>query len=482
MRDDPTEPDPPPPSATARFHETLRGSVRVFAAEALAVPTGMAVVAFLARRLGADGYGEFTVAAAFVAWVEWSLASALSRAAVTFVAQAPDRRAAGAAVVRTYLVASLGAAVLVWVAAPRVALALRQPALVADLRLFVLDLPLFALAQAHRAILIGIGAFGARAVLAAGRWVARMAGVLVLVGLGFGIPGAIVGTLAASVVELAIARRYVRPPLVGRPLAPAGMLLRTGLPLALFDLGMRAFDKVDLFCLMALTGSSALAGFYGAAQNLSLAPGMFALSFSPLLLSTLTRTVRSDGEAVARPVAVEALRVAVGLVPFAAMAAGASGEITVLLLGESFLPAAPLFAVLVFGALGLVWLSVGAAVLTAAGKPWWTVAIAGPLVALALAGHLVLIPRYGALGAAAVSTGLALLGGMAAFGAVHRVWSIVPPRAAVLRAAALAGGAWVLASLWSTSGGLLAVKLATISVAIAALSPQYGGAFRPRRP
>jgi len=274
-----------------------------------------------------------------------------------------------------------------------------------------------------------------------------MAGVLVLVGLGFGIPGAIVGTLAASVVELAIARRYVRPPLVGRPLAPAGMLLRAGLPLALFDLGMRAFDKVDLFCLMALTGSSALAGFYGAAQNLSLAPGMFALSFSPLLLSTLTRTVRSDGEAVARPVAVEALRVAVGLVPFAAMAAGASGEITVLLLGESFLPAAPLFAVLVFGALGLVWLSVGAAVLTAAGKPWWTVAIAGPLVALALAGHLVLIPRYGALGAAAVSTGLALLGGIAAFGAVHRVWSIVPPRAAVLRAAALAGGAWALASL-----------------------------------
>jgi O-antigen/teichoic acid export membrane protein len=475
-------PDPPPPSATERFRETLRGSIRVFAAEALAVPTGIAIVGFLARRLGADGYGEFTVAAAFVAWVEWSLASALSRASVTFVAQAPDRRAAGAAVVRTYLVASLGAALLVWIAAPRVAVALRQPALAADLRLFVLDLPLFALAQAHRAILIGVGAFTARAILAAGRWIARMAGVLVLVGLGFGIPGAIVGTLAASVVELAVARRYVRPPLVGRPLAPAGMLLRAGLPLALLDLGMRAFDKVDLFCLMALTGSSTLAGFYGAAQNLSLAPGMFALSFSPLLLSTLTRTVRSDGEAVARPVAVEALRVVVGLVPFAALAAGASGEITVLLLGESFLPAASLFAVLVFGALGLVWLSVGAAVLTAAGKPWWAVAIAGPLVALAVAGHLVLIPRYGALGAAAVSTGLALLGGIVALGAVQRIWRIVPPRAAVLRAAALAGGAWVLASVWSTPGGLLAVKLAAISVAIVALSPQYGPAMRSRRP
>jgi O-antigen/teichoic acid export membrane protein len=461
-------PHPPSPSATERFRETVRASVRVLAAEALAVPTGIVVVGFLARRLGAEGYGEFTLAAALVAWLDWSIASALSRASVTFVAQAPDRRTAGAAVVRTHLVASLGAAVLLWTAAPAVAAGLGRPGLVRDLRLFVLEMPVFALAQAHRSILIGMGSFNARAVLAAARWIARMIGIVVLVGIGFGIPGAIVGALGASVVELAIARRYVRPPLLGGPMAPAAVLLRVGPPLAVFDLGLRAFDKVDLFCLMALTGSSALAGFYGAAQNLSMAPGMFAMSFSPLLLSTLARTAAADGEGVARPIGLDALRIVIGLVPFAAMAAGASREITALVLGEPFLPAAAPFALLVFGEVALAGVSVCAAILTAAGKPAWTFALSGPMVVLALAGNLVLIPRLGAIGAALVTTVVASLGSLAALVAVHRVWTIRPPVATVARSAATAGLAYLAASLWSTPGLFVLAKLAVISTGIVA--------------
>lgn len=474
-------PDPPPPSETESLGETLRGSARVFAAESLAVPTGMVVVAFLARRLGAEGYGEFTLAVAFVAWLEWSIASALSRTAVALVAQAPDHGAASAAVVRTYLLASLGTAVLLWAAAPAVARGLGRPALTGDLRLFVLDVPLFALAQAHRSILVGMGSFTARAVLAAGRWSARMIAVLVLVGLGFGIPGAIAGTIAASVVELAIARRYVRPPLLGGRMAQAAVLLRVGVPLALFDLGVRAFDKLDLFCLMALTGSSAVAGFYGAAQNLSMAPGMVAMSFSPLLLSTLARTARGDGERIAGPIAVDGLRIVIGLAPFAAMAAGASREITVLVLGEPFLPAAPLFALLVFGELALAGVSVCAAILTAAGKPAWTVWLSGPMVILALAGHLLLIPRLGAMGAALVTTGVASLGALAALFAVHRVWKIRPPVATVLRSAACAGLAYLSASVWPTPGLLVLAKLATISGCIVGAGFALGE-FHPSTP
>jgi O-antigen/teichoic acid export membrane protein len=458
----------PPAAATERFRETLHGSARVLAAEALAVPTGIVVVGFLARRLGADGYGELTLATASVAWIEWSVASALSRAAVTLVAQAEDRLAAGAAVVRTYLWASLGTAVLLWGAAPALAAALGRPPLALDLRLFALDVPLFLLAQAHRSILIGTGAFAARAVLAAWRWIARMVGVVTLVALGFGIPGAIAGAIGASLVELAIARRYVRPPLLGGHMAPGPLVVRVGLPLALFDLGIRAFDKLDLFCLTALTGSSRLAGFYGAAQNLSTAPGMFAMSFSPLLLSTLARTVREDAQRIARPVAVDALRIVIALLPFAAMAAGARGEITALVLGEAFLPAAPLFALLVFGELAVAVVSVCAAILTAAGRPAWTFALSGPMVALALAGNLALIPRFGAIGAALVTTAVAGAGALAALAAVHRAWKIAPPGATVIRSAAVAALAYVAASLWPTPGVLVLGKLAAIGGGIVA--------------
>jgi len=78
----------------------LGGAARVMLAEALVVPTGLAVTAFLSRRLGAGDYGLLTLAATFITWVECTIAAFFSRAAVRHLAEATDRRAAGATVVR----------------------------------------------------------------------------------------------------------------------------------------------------------------------------------------------------------------------------------------------------------------------------------------------------------------------------------------------------------------------------------------------
>ena len=63
---------------------------------------------------------------------------------------------------------------------------------------------------------------------------------------------------------------------------------------------MAAIDKLDLFALKILGGSTDLAGLYGVAQNVAIVPRLFALSFSPLLLSTLTRLLRDGNEPLAR--------------------------------------------------------------------------------------------------------------------------------------------------------------------------------------
>jgi O-antigen/teichoic acid export membrane protein len=52
---------------------------------------------------------------------------------------------------------------------------------------------------------------------------------------------------------------------------------------------------------------------------------------------------------------------------------------------------------LIFGAVALVMISVAMAIATAAGKPRWTLILTGPLVLLAVIGHLLLIPRFGAV-------------------------------------------------------------------------------------
>lgn len=445
---------------------TLDGTIRVFLAEALLLPTGLLTAAFLTRRLGPEGYGLFTLAATLVAWIEWSLISVFARATIKFVGEAEDWQPIGATVVRLHLVTSAGAALLLWLLAVPIATILNEPVLATYLRLLAIDIPLFSLAHAHQHILIGIGGFRQRALASAGHWIARLLLIVFLVELGLSVPGAILGCIGASLVKLVIGRLYIRPSLFLRTAFPVRQLWSYAAPLFLFGLSLRLFDKLDLLALKVLGGTAEQAGIYGAAQNVSLVPSIFALSFSPLLLSTLSRTLRAGDDRRAREMGRDAMRVVIALLPFAGMTAGAASEIVCLIFGPKFLPAAPLLALLGFGALAMVMISVATTILTAAGKPGWTFALTGPLVPLAVTGHLLLIPRLGAVGASLVTTLFAGLGALATVWAVYRIWRILPPAATLLRSVLVCGLAYVVAALWPAPGVSLLLKLPVIGLII----------------
>ena len=191
--------------------EMLAGTLRVFLADMLILPSGVLTTAYLTRRLGPEGYGLFILAATVVTWVEWSVVALFSRTTIKFVSEARDWRPVGAAVVWLHLMISAAAMLLVTALAGPIAAILHEPHLVNYLRLFSLDIPLFSLAQAHRNILVGLGGFRERALASAGRWVTRLLAIVLLVHLGFSIPGAIVGSIAASFVELIIAQNLRSP-------------------------------------------------------------------------------------------------------------------------------------------------------------------------------------------------------------------------------------------------------------------------------
>jgi O-antigen/teichoic acid export membrane protein len=199
--------------AAAPARRALIGTTGVFLADMLMLPTGLFATAYLTRRLGPEGYGLFILAATVVAWAEWSVTSMFSRSTIKFVGEAQDWRPVGAAVVWLHLLTSTGAMLLLALLAGPLSTLLHEPRLANYLRLFSLDIPLFALAQAHRNILVGIGGFRERALTSAGRWISRLVFIVLLVQLGFSVYGAILGSIAASLVELSIGRIYVRPSL-----------------------------------------------------------------------------------------------------------------------------------------------------------------------------------------------------------------------------------------------------------------------------
>ena len=426
---------------------TLDGTLRLFLAESLILPTGLVTTAVLTRQLGTDGYGLFTLAATLVAWIEWSIAAMFGRATNQCISAAADWRPVATTVVRLHLAVSCVCAVGLALLAGPIAGALGEPVLATYLRLFAIDLPIFSLARAHSNILVGTGGYRHRAKVSVGRWVARLVLIVVLVEFGFSITGAIVASIGASLVELVVAWHYTRPPLLG-PGASLRQLCRAAWPLFLSAMALRLFDKLDLFFLKNLGATAEQAGVYGVAQNLTIVPGLFAMSFAPLLLATLTRLVRDGSETHARAMGRDALRLVILLLPFAGLTAGASGEIVRAIAGAKFSETAPLLALLIFGGVATTLLAVATAILTAAGKAQWTFTVTGPLVLLAIVGHRLLIPQYGAFGAALVTTGVAWVGAIAAVGAVYQLWRVVPPAASVARSLALCVGAYILASVW----------------------------------
>jgi O-antigen/teichoic acid export membrane protein len=447
-------------------HMAVR-TLKLLAVQALALAAGLLITTFLTRQLGPELYGLYTVAATIVIWIELSASLMFNRTTVKFLAEAADWQAVASTLAQAQLLVSLGAAALLVAAAPALSSWLRSPELATYLRLFALEVPIFALARVHRSTLIGRGAFGRGALVSAAHWLSRLALVLLLVGLGLSLTGAILASIGASLVQLIVARVFVRPALLSRGAFPIRRLAGYALPLFFYTVGMRLFSRLDLLVVKALGGTLAAAGYYGAAQNLTIVPlGLFAASFSPPLLATLTRVLREGKGESARTIIGQAMRLVLCLLPFAGLATGAAPEIVGLIYGSQFLPAGSLLPLLIFAALGLAMISVTTAILIAAGRPGWTFALTGPLVPLALGAHLVLVPRFGPVGAATATTALAWLGAGLMTLAVYQQCGVTPAPGTLLRTTLTTLIAYTLASAWHTSGAWVILELSGMTAVI----------------
>ncbi|WP_052050541.1 oligosaccharide flippase family protein [Leptolyngbya sp. KIOST-1] len=454
------------PAVSHTKRQLVSGTIQIFLAEALLLPTGIITSGFLTRNLGPEGYGLFTLVASLMSWIGWTVTSAFTRTTIKFVGEAEDWRPIGTKVLQLHLLAGCGFTTLIWLLADPIAAFLNEPATANYLRLFSLDIPLFCLGYVHRSILVGTGGFTQRAITTAGRWIARLLLIVALVAMGLSIEGAILGSLGASLVELLLSRFYIRPTLFSPSSFPIGKLWGYAVPLFMLSMSLRLYEKLDLFALQIFGGTAAQVGFYGAAQNLALIPGMFTLAFSPLLLSTLTRTLFKEDLAAAKNMSREAMRAILLMIPFASLMAGSATQIVTLIFGNTFLETASFLSVLIFGAISLAMISVTTSILTAAGKPNWTFALVGPLVPIAIVGHWVLIPRIGSIGAAWVSSAVATLGALATVYAVYVYWKIIPSFSTLLRSVGLSLIFYTLASSWSSEGILLLLQLSVLAALI----------------
>ncbi|MDB4881829.1 MAG: putative polysaccharide transport protein [Gemmatimonadetes bacterium] len=450
---------------TGRLH-LADGVVRGFAAELLLLPTGLVTAAVLTRVLGPAGYGLFSLAATLITWLTMTTTAVLARAAVKFVSEAEEWEPVAASVLRWRLAIGLVAAPLLLAGAGLIARVLHQPELTPYLRVFAADLLLTNLARAYREVLTGRGRYREVAIVSSARWLSRMVLIVVLVEATGSVMGAVAGSVGATLVELIVAQWLQPISLEGRSGVRPAAMWGLAAPLMVYGAAMQLFSKVDLFALSALGGSASDAGYYGAAQNLAVAPGLFALALGPLLLATLVRLRRAGHDDEARVVGRSALRVTFALIPFAALVGGAAPEIVRVIFGPSFAPAAPLLALLFAAAVAIATMAVTVAIITAIDHPRVVSVIGVSVLALAIGGHVLLIPRLGATGAALVTAGTAAVGALVSVALVHRAWH-VHAYATLVRAASIGVPAYWVSSAFATQRPLaLVLKMSLLSILV----------------
>jgi O-antigen/teichoic acid export membrane protein len=200
-------------------------------------------------------------------------------------------------------------------------------------------------------------------------------------------------------------------------------LAREGLSFLGLNLTLQLLMRLDTFLLAALGVAQAKIGYYGVAS----APVWGLLGLAQLIAVALYPTLaRKAGQGELSPTRILALAAA-GVLLGAALAALLTIvriPLVMLVFGARYIDAVRLMAVLAWalpGACGAMVLGVATA---AAGRQTWNLGLQTALVALAGVLNLVVIPRWGLTGCAAVVVGVQTLGlvGILAIAVLAGIW------------------------------------------------------------
>ncbi len=454
------------PSPTPR-QGMLGGVFLTLVAEGIGLPAGLITAMVMTRGLGPGIYGRFMVVASTVAITEWLLIAVLARPIVKFVAEADDWRPVAATSFRVYVLSGLVIGGALWALAGPLAALLDDALLAGYFRLFAVQIPIFAAGAACRNVLAGQARYRQQAMASALGWVGRVLFIVLFLQLGFGIEGAILGSICGTLASALTALLLVGGAVWGQAGFPIRQLMQLALPTFLGLLFARLLDQAGLLTLQALGTAEADVGFYGAAMNVMLVTSVIAAGVTPVLISTLTAARRDSDHALIRQAATGAMRFGIALFPFAAIVAGSSGELAVLLFSRDFSATAPIMAALMVAAVARATVSMMGAVLVALDRAWASAFVVLPLPLLAVGAHVLLIPKYGGLGVALVTMTLAIAASVASVLIASRLVRAPVPLGTLMRSGAITTLAYALAAGWPTPGPLVLVKAGILALAVA---------------
>lgn len=443
-----------------------QGTVHLLIGRLFFMAAGYVIAVILARGLGPVAYGVYGLIMSLLLWFEIASDFGLQRATIKLIAENKDSReiartsAACLLVVTTLLFAAC------WVAAPLVASWFDIENGAWLFRIAIFDIPVNGIYIAYQGIMQGHRRFGTVSIALILYSTAKLGGILLLLVIGVSVEAALFVNVLATVAALAFLVTRYRPGIGFSSSAVVRTLLSMALPIGTYVVVNRFVMSSHLWSLKWLGQvSDEEVGLYFAAWTVAQLPTIVAFVITGVVLATISSAFANNDAVLARTYLQSAVRfVMVVLLPMCALGALDAQPIMEFIFSTEYSGGGGYLALLLcaYGLFSLLDTIMHA--MLAANRQYQVAAVQFSLVPIALITNYLLIPRFGADGAATALVLTLAIGVVIALSWAYRTYGSAIRLATFARVVLATSLVCVISWYWDATGFAVLFKLSSLVI------------------
>jgi O-antigen/teichoic acid export membrane protein len=299
---------------------------------------------------------------------------------------------------------SIFSALILFLCAPLIAQLLKDSSLTSYIRLASLITIPSGLNLIYLASLNGARRFGKQAFSIIVHSAVKVLIIFAIILFGFKVKGVILGLIVSTVIATFIARHFCQYDKRDE-VFEIKRLLAFAVSVFIYVFCVSSITNVDLLFVKSLLESNEATGLYTSAANVAKVPFIFFSSFATVLLPSVSQAIARNDMELFRKYVCQTLRyVLLGLVPLIFVLSSSAKEVIEILYSANFSGAVMPLSILFFGISFSVVLSLLSTVVIGSGSPRVAMIFSLILLPLDIVLNLLLIPKYGLVGAATATT------------------------------------------------------------------------------
>ena len=433
----------------------------------LALLGGYALHIFAARWLPTADYGRFVLVLSILLWTKNLQSQIFSGGLAKSVSEEHGRlRAALAVAKRWYFPSAIAVFVLLACAAPLIAAGDRI--LLGLLLLGALEIPFSAVFRLSASLNNAMRRYPAVSFLHSVYALLRPFIGCLLLALGFGAFGAIGGQVIAGGIAGAVGLFLLVRTVKSLPAVDYPNMLHRSLSWTVYALPfsviMSTMLAMDLWFVKGLTGSAEIAGIYGVAFTVARTPNFIALAVTGAVFPRVSQAIAAGDFTLSGSVSKEAFRVLIIVfVPLCVLIGESATAITTFMFSDRYNAAGLPLSILIVAISVFAFFRLLLVLIAASDRPGVRLLSATVILPIGVGLNILLIPRFGIVGAACATLITMAAGSLALTPFVRRFTAATMPMGTFARCGLAGSIIFVCAFFWQAEGWLLIPKLSVFT-------------------